>query len=146
MIVVQAREPDRGKLLFNGSVGSFNASWDRRVISTRSTVGDGKPSRSDPFDRERIASEHQERALDLPFHGCALLCSDAYYMVPYTSYPLPLLGGGPGPKERQRSLLRTTGAVRSSLDHDWVVIGMPNSFNEHARIRCVSSAHLPTFA
>ena len=47
MIVVQAREPDRGKLLFNRSVGSFNASWDRRVISTRSTVGDGKPSRSD---------------------------------------------------------------------------------------------------
>ena len=46
MIVVQAREPDRGKLLFNGSVGSLNTSWDRRVISTR-TVGDEKPSRSD---------------------------------------------------------------------------------------------------
>ena len=124
MIVVQAREPDRGKLLFNGSVGSLNTSWDRRVISTR-TVGDEKPSRSD-HSIESV-SYRNTRKEPLIYPSMAVPCCAPRSII-WSHIPLPLLGGGPGPRERQRGLLRTTGTVCPSLDHDWVVVGMPNSF------------------
>ena len=147
MIVVQAREPDRGKLLFNGSVGSFNASWDRRVISTRSTVGDGKPSRSD-HSIESV-SHRNTRKEPLIYPSTAVPCcaprpiiQSHILVTPYPCWevdPVQVSGSGvyyvlPGPFVL---LLTTTG---SSLE-------CPIRFgNEHARIRCVSSAHLPTLS